>query len=200
MPDISLAHALAQRRTTREFSEQPITRQALENLLWAAQGITCQDGKRTVPSAHALHPLRLYVHINHVTGIDTGLYDVNAFDQCLTQINKSDLRWALRDAAIGDPKWITDAACIVIICADMATSNQVFADQKPHGTRGTRYVYLEAGAAAQSLQLQAVAEGLTGVLVGGFDDERSSDVLGLPAPLAPIIQFCVGYAKKPLLF
>lgn len=195
MPDMSLAHALAQRRTTREFSDKPITRQALEKLLWAAQGITCQDGKRTVPSAHALHPLRLYVQTNHVIGLDTGLYNVDVFDQCLRQINDSDLRWALRDAAIGDPEWMTDASCIIIICADMSTPNQTFADQKPHGIRGTRYVYLEAGAAAQSLQLQAVVEGVAGVLVGGFDDEMTSEVLALPVPLAPIIQFCVGYAE-----
>lgn len=197
MPDISLAHALAQRRTIREFSDKPVTRQALENLLRAAQGITSQDGKRTVPSAHALHPLRLYVQTNHVIGLGSGLYKFDAFDQCLKQINSSDLRWDLRNAAIGDPEWITDAACIVIICADMATPNRIFADQKPYGIRGTRYVYLEAGAAAQSLQLQAVAEGLAGVLVGGFDDEATSDVLGFPEPLAPIIQFCVGYADTP---
>lgn len=198
MPDISLAHALAQRRTIREFSDKALTRQALENLLWAAQGITSQDGKRTVPSAHALGPLKLYVHTHHVVGFDTGLYDVDDINQSLIQINSSDLRWDLRNAAIGDPEWITDAACVIIICADMATPNRIFADQKPYGIRGTRYVYLEAGAAAQSLQLQAVAEGLSGVLVGGFDDETTSDVLGLPAPLAPIIQFCVGYAEKSL--
>ena len=197
MPDISLAHALAQRRTIREFSDKPVTRQALENLLRAAQGITNQDGKRTVPSAHALHPLRLYVQTHNVVGLGSGLYDVDDINQSLRQINSSDLRWDLRNAAIGEPKWITDAACIIIICADMATPTRVFADQKPHGMRGTRYVYLEAGAAAQSLQLQAVAEGLAGVLVGGFDDETTSDVLGLPAPLAPVIQFCVGYADKP---
>src|SRR5690606_34012618 len=95
--------------------------------------------------------------------------------------------------AIGGPQWMMDAACIIIICADMATPGQVFADQKPFGSRGSRYVYLEAGAAAQNLQLQAVAEGLGSVCVGGFDDEATADVLGLRAPFAPIVQLCVGY-------
>jgi nitroreductase len=86
-----------------------------------------------------------------------------------------------------------DAACVIIICADMVTPSQAFVDQKPFGSRGARYVYLEAGAAAQNLQLQAVAEGLGSVWVGGFNDEATADVLGLRAPLAPIIQLCVGY-------
>ncbi|MFB9869171.1 nitroreductase family protein [Vreelandella sulfidaeris] len=64
---------------------------------------------------------------------------------------------------------------------------------KPYGARGARYVYLEAGAAAQNLQLQAVAQGLGSVWVGGFDDEATGHILGLKVPLTPIILLCVGH-------
>lgn len=162
-------------------------------LFRASQGITGPDGGRTTPSAHAIHPLRLYLLVNRVLGLEKGCYEVESSDHGLKQLSDSDLRPALTKAAIGEPQWMTDAACIIIICADMLTPIQAFANQKPFGIRGARYVYLEAGAASQNLQLQAVSEGLGSVWVGGFDDEATANILGLQAPIVPVVQLCVGY-------
>lgn len=185
--------ALSRRRTVRDFSEAPISVDALNRLLWAAQGVTGQDGKRTVPSAHAVHPLRLYVQAGRVSGLVQGLYEVATTDLTVRQVHGLDLQPGLANAAIDEQPWIGQAACIVIVCADMVTPSKHFADQRPLGRRGARYVYLEAGAAAQNLQLQAVAEGLGCVQVGGFNDEATADVLGLGSTLEPIVQLCVGY-------
>ncbi|WP_319518777.1 nitroreductase family protein [uncultured Martelella sp.] len=76
---------------------------------------------------------------------------------------------------------------------DMLAAAQAFFEQQPYGARGERYVYLEAGAVAQNIQLQAVEEGLGSVLVGGFDDEATAGVLELPAPLAPLTLMCIGF-------
>lgn len=193
MSEITLSQVLSHRRTVRDYSDAFVPLGVLKKLLWAGQGITGPDGKRTSPSAHAIHPLRLYLSVNRVVGLETGLYEVDPSDHGLKQLSGLDLRSALTKAAIGNPQWIMDAACIIIICADMVTPIRAFANQKPFGSRGARYVYLEAGATSQNLQLQAVAEGLGSVWVGGFNDEATADVLGLPAPLAPIIQLCFGY-------
>jgi nitroreductase len=48
------------------------------------------------------------------------------------------------------------------------------------GTRGRRYVCLEAGHAAQNLLLQATARGLGAVPIGAFDDARVRRALDLP--------------------
>ena len=196
MPDIMLAHALSQRRTVRDFTGAAISLETLNRLIWAAQGITGADGKRTAPSAHALHPLRLLVVANRVDGLNEGLgeglFAVDPADLALKNLNRSGLASALKKAALDDLQCMTDAACIVAICADMVSPSKAFADQKPYGARGARYVYMEAGAAAQNLQLQAVAEGLGGVWVGGFDDDVAADALGLEAPLTPLILLCVG--------
>ncbi|MGV8856321.1 MAG: nitroreductase family protein [Devosia sp.] len=195
MTDISLTQVLKQRRTVRDFSEKAITLEALNRLIWAAQGVTGDDGKRTAPSAHALHPLRLLVVVNNVSSLEKGLYEVSTADGSLKKTNALDVRNSLQETSIGAPKWITDAACIVVICADMATPAQAFAEQKPYGLRGARYVYIEAGAAAQNLQLQSTAEGLGSVWVGGFDDEATANALCLQAPLSPIILLCVGHPQ-----
>ncbi|MEJ2626404.1 MAG: SagB/ThcOx family dehydrogenase [Pseudolabrys sp.] len=192
MPDITLTDALSQRRTVRDFTGAAISLETLNRLIWAAQGITRADGKRTAPSAHALHPLRLFVVANRVDGLNESLFAVDPADLSLKDMSRSGVAPALKQAALDDLPCMTDAACIVAICADMVTPSRAFADQKPYGTRGARYVSMEAGAAAQNLQLQATAEGLGGVWVAGFDDEAVAAALGLEAPLTPLIFLCVG--------
>ena len=77
--------------------------------------------------------------------------------------------------------------------ADLAAAARAFAEQPPYGMRGVRYAYIEVGAAAQTVQLQAVAEGLGSVLVGGFRDEATAQALSLPAPVTPVALMCLGW-------
>jgi len=190
--DIPLSQALSRRRSVRVFSDQPIPLVALENILWAAEGRSGDGNRRTVPSAHALYPLRLFVLAGRVDGLESGLYATEPAGLKLRRINSADLRKALSMAAIGNPEWVENASCIIAICADMLAPAQAFIEQPPYGARGERYVFMEAGAAAQSIQLMAVAEGLGSVLVGGFDDEATARVLTLPSPLAPLALMCIG--------
>jgi len=62
-----------------------------------------------------------------------------------------------------------------------------------YGQRGIRYVYMEAGHAAQNVHLQAEALGLGSVAVGAFDDASVSKVLSLPDYLEPLYMVTVGY-------
>ena len=58
---ISLEQVISRRRSQRSFRPDPLPVAAIGQLLWAGQGITSVDGKRTAPSAGALYPLELYV-------------------------------------------------------------------------------------------------------------------------------------------
>lgn len=177
--EFSLNQALSQRRTCREFSDQPVPYDAVKRMLWAAQGKTDDSGNRTVPSAHALHPLRLLITVGNVETLASGIYTVNSDVDNLFAVVHRDARAALQAAAVDEQPWIAQAAGIITICADMVTPTQDFADQLPLGMRGARYVYLEAGAAAQNVQLQATVDGLGCVLVAGFKDEATAGVLKL---------------------
>ena len=74
----SLENALRERRSVREYSGKPLTRDELAQLLWAAQGMTGPEGFRTAPSAGALYPLdrfpdtvRYLAYLNPLTyGVD----------------------------------------------------------------------------------------------------------------------------------
>lgn len=46
--EFSLERALSERRSVRDFSQEPVTLAQLSQLLWAAQGITNSRGYRTV--------------------------------------------------------------------------------------------------------------------------------------------------------
>ncbi len=195
---MQLKDVLTGRRSIRAFDIQPVSMDALERLVWAAQGVTDDAGNRCAPSAHAMHPLRLLIAAGEIEGLATGLYTVDPKTATLQSIHSRDIRPALKAAAVDDQTWITDAPLIITICADMVTASQNFADQQPYGTRGPRYVFIEAGAAAQNTMLQAVAEGLGSVLVAGFRDEATADALGLKSPLAPILHICIGFSKDGL--
>ena len=47
---MSFTDALASRRSVRDYAETPVTDEKLAYILWAAAGITAEDGSRTVPS------------------------------------------------------------------------------------------------------------------------------------------------------
>lgn len=194
MTDMPLSRAIAGRRSRRDFvPDRPIDRNVLERVLESLQGRTDDRDNRAAPSAHGLHPLRLLVTVARVDDLEPGLYSVDTDARTLERVHGRDLRAALRNAAVDDQSWMTDAACIVSICADLVTPSRDFADQRPFGTRGLRYVYIEAGAAAQNASLQAVAEDIGCVLVGGFDDEATASILNLQPPIAPVLHLCFGH-------
>ena len=60
---------------------------------------------------------------------------------------------------------------------------------------GCRYVLMEVGHAGQNLFLQAEALGLGAGIVGAFEDEGISRMIGLPPQHEPLLVMPVGYKK-----
>ncbi len=57
-----LMEALSLRQSVREMSGREIPLNTLSNLLWAAQGVNREDGKRTAPSAMNMQEIDVYVY------------------------------------------------------------------------------------------------------------------------------------------
>ena len=192
MAGMTITDAMVRRRSCRSFADREISKGQLETLFWAGYGITSEAGQRTVPSAHALYPLKYYVAACRVEDLDPGLYSVE--DCRLGDLIRSDagICAELCDAALEDQPWVAEAAVVIAVCADFGLAIEAFAEQPPEGQRGIRYVYLEAGAAMQNMQLSAVAEGLGSVPVAGFDDGKVADALLLPGRLSPVFLLCAG--------
>jgi len=178
----SLEEALARRRSVRAFSVEPLTDAEVGQLLWAAQGLTSEGGRRTAPSAGALYPLELYV----VT--PDGLWRYLPEGHALTRLGTEDLRVELRRAALDQDA--VGAAPLVVVITGVVERTAI----KYGHERAARYVQLEAGHAAQGLLLQAVALDLAAVPVGAFIDSEVARVLGLPLNEAPLYLLPVGHA------
>ncbi len=57
----TVVEALQNRHSTREFSDKQFSDQDLATLLWAANGINREDGRRTAPSAVNAQDIDIYV-------------------------------------------------------------------------------------------------------------------------------------------
>ena len=177
---ISLEQAIAKRRSRRKFVPKALTLEQIGQLCWAAQGQEAHSRYRTAPSAGATYPLELLV----VTC--DGLFQYLPAKHSLERLTDQDLRTELTMAAWGQ-KFIEDAPLTLVFAAQFSRTTGRY------GQRGIRYVYMEAGHAAQNVHLQAEALGLGSVAVGAFDDASVSKVLSLPDYLEPLYMVAVGY-------
>jgi SagB-type dehydrogenase family enzyme len=142
-------------------------------------------GERAAASAGALYPLELYVAIGNAASLSPGVYHYVSGQHELHLIALGHQREKLVDAARGQ-EWIATAPAVICIEANFERTTAKY------GLRGGRYVYIEAGLAAESLMLQAVALGLVTTLVGAFDDDEVRRLLHLRANEVPACLVAVG--------
>jgi len=181
---VSVEEAIAKRRSLREFKGKALTLQEVSQLLWAAQGITHPAGYRAAPSAGALYPLELYLVIRDVEGLEPGVYKYHVKTHSISLVIKATQGknpvYELYQAALSQG-CIQRAHINIVIGAVFERTTGKYRE------RGYRYVYMEAGHAAQNVLLQAEALGLGGVVVGAFYDEMVRSALSMAAEPVYII-------------
>ncbi len=184
---LPVERALLLRRSVRAYSARPLALSAVSQLLWAAQGTTAGDGRRTAPSAGGLYPLEIHLVATRVEGLPQGVYRYSSASHLL-RLSAAGQMAPLFAKASGDQDFITDAAAVVLIAAVEERT------ARKYGSRASRYVLFEAGAASENLALQAVALGLGSVVVGAFDDERVARLARLGAGERPLCLMSIGHA------
>ena len=161
---LPLEQVIASRRSGRDFSPAPLTLEQVGQLLWAAQGITEENGfRRAAPSPRHCYPLDIYA-----LG-PQGLFRYLPEGHRVEVVDERDLRPQVADALGKDP--VRDGALVILVAAKESF-------KADFGTRWERYTALEAGHVAQNVLLQATALGLAAVPVGTVDDGRVRDLLG----------------------
>jgi len=183
--NISIEETLLERRSIREYEDIPLTLTEVSQLLWAAQGITDPAGFRTAPSAGALYPLEVYVVIGNVEGVTEGVYKYNPDERELVKVKEGDTRNELTVAALGQTP-VRDGSIVIVISAVYEETTQRYGD------RGIRYVYMEAGHAAQNVYLQAVSLNMGTVVIGAFRDDEVKRILNMPDREDPLYIMPVG--------
>lgn len=186
--DGGFARLLHERRSVRSFAPGALTIEEVAKVLFAAQGVTRHGRYRTVPSAGALYPLEVYLVAGQVQGFAPGVYKYLPESHALRFIQPGDHRTELAKVALGQ-SWIARAQAVVVISA---VYERVMGK---YGSRGEQYVHMEAGAAAQSLSLQAAALDLGTTLVGAFDEDEVQRILGDPGDETPLLVLPLGKMK-----
>jgi len=179
---MSLEEAIANRRSIRRFSAQPISQLQLSQVLWAAQGITNASQKfRATPSAGAAFPLEIFVVCGRDCVEETadGIYHYDNDSHSLIPHHKGDSRPELARAALNQ-EMIYQAPVDIVICASYEKTTRYY------GRRGERYVHIEVGHTGQNIYLEATALGLATVAIGAFRDEQVREVLRLEERYQPL--------------
>jgi len=169
---ISVEKAIKSRRSIRSYKQDSLTLAQISQLLWAAQGITSNDGFRTAPSAGATYPLEIYLVVGKVTDLTSGIYKYLNKDHVIIKIGDGDKRAELSDAALSQ-EWIKEAPIAIVVCGIYERTS------KKYGDNASKFVHMEVGCVAQNLYLQATALGLGTTFVGTIDAEKIASVLHL---------------------
>jgi len=182
--------AIKERRSVRNFSDDPMDKSHLSQLLWASQGITADYmgyELRTAPSAGALYPIETYLSIQNIEGIEPGIYHYGVLHHELRQLQLGDFRSTVARAAL-DQDFLTTANVIFIWTAVFERSKWKYKQ------RAYRYVYLDAGHIAQNVALAAVALGLGSCQIGALYDEEVNSILEIEGEQESVLYMtAVGY-------
>ena len=166
----TLHTALRARATVRALAGPAPSLAEASQLLWAAQGEN-RPGRRVAPSAHAKHPLELYLVTSGSPDLAAGLYHYLPSGHRLTRVADGTPR-TLMGAVKGMQAWIQEAPSVFVMAGDPSRIGE--------GSAALNLTYYEGGAAAQGLLLQAAALGLGAGTAAGVDLEAVARTLGLP--------------------
>lgn len=169
---------LKERRTTREFSAQPLPPQMLVDLLWAGFGVN-RGTNRTAPSAMNSQELDLYV----ATADGVYLHDAKANQ--LQPVVAGDFR-----AKTGGQDFVKTAPIALLFVADLSRLTKARPEERE------RYAWIDTGYISQNIYLFCASAGLATV-VHELDRAALNQILKLKPDQKIILAQAVGFPKEP---
>jgi len=178
---LPLMQALQARRTSREFSPEPLPLPELSGLLWAAFGVNRpQSGGRTAPSARDWQETDVYV------ARADGLYLYDAQSQALKVVLAKDIR-----AATGRQAFVAQAPVSLVYVADTARMGKATEQEKGF------YPAADAGFIAENVYLYCASRGLAVGVRGSIDRPALAQAMGLRPEQKIMLAQSVGFPTKP---
>jgi SagB-type dehydrogenase family enzyme len=181
-PDTSggmpLMQALKLRKTSRSFSDKPIPRQMISDLLWAAFGVNRPDGHRTAPSAMNWQEIDIYL------ATATGLYIFHPTTHSLELLSKEDIR-----DKTGTQSFVKEAPINIVYVADMSRVKRASSDNQ------SLWMGADCGCIVQNVYLFCASEGLACVVRGSIDKSALAKAMNLRSNQKIILSQTVGYPK-----
>jgi SagB-type dehydrogenase family enzyme len=182
---VPLMKALKQRKSDRAIGDRKLTRQQLSEVLWAANGVNRDDGKRTAPSAMSRYPVDIYAVL------EEGIFLYKPKEHELVPVAEGDFR-----KQTGMQPFVPTAPLNIIFVADL----EKFADPRRPGRDipnelKMQWAAIEAGCQVQNVYLYCASEGLATVVRGMVDRENLGKAMKLRPEQSIICAQTVGLPK-----
>jgi SagB-type dehydrogenase family enzyme len=204
---MSLDEAMRRRRSSRNFTGDPIDLNNLASLLRAASGISgavrlsLSDGSerqyklRTAPSAGSLYPVDLAIAAQNVPQLAGGLYSYDVLGDRLVAYPlapNTTVANVLDCFAVEETEIDLSRSAVIILLVGFP-----WRSMRKYGARGLRFVLHEAGALSQNVHLACAALGLGSVDCASLYDDEAHEVLGLDGVAAcPLHTIIIGHAAE----
>lgn len=174
--------ALAERRSTREFSSRPLPMQTVADMLWATCGINRPaDAHRTNPTAMNWQEVDAYLFTTD------GVYRYDFAANELVPVVSGNKLSLLAGTAQFSQDYVLEAPAAVLLTVD--TSKVM------PGEQGLYMALVDAGIANENLNLFCAGNGLVTVPRATMDVAGLRAALNLPETVIPVINNPVGFPK-----
>lgn len=182
-PDLEGGRALMavmqDRKSDREYAPENLSLKHLSELLWVANGVNRENGKRTVPSAMARYPLDTYAVLAN------GIYFYDSAKHELHPVLEGDYR-----ELTGRQPFVNNAPLNIVFIADYKRYD---GDRKLPAEKCLYLASLDAGHCTQNLYLYCASEGLKTVVRAGAQEEALLQALNLDSNYQFIVAQTIGY-------
>lgn len=173
-----LMQCLTERKSERKFDSKPLPPQILSDLLYAADGISRPDGRKTVPTARNLQSQEVYA------AMADGLYLYHPKTHSLDLVKAGDIREKCGMQAIHKT-----APIVLIYVGDVSKIGKNAAEK-------VFYAANHAGYASQNIYLYCTSAGLATVVCGLVNKPELEKAMELPGTKRVQLTQPVAYPAK----
>ncbi|WP_223503153.1 SagB/ThcOx family dehydrogenase [Pseudomonas sp. BF-R-24] len=181
----SLTKALWERTTSRNFKKEPVSLEAVSNILFttfgkihgdshktnlAERGIFTVGYRRSSPSAGCLQATEAYLIALHITDLERGVYHYRSHQHKLTKL-ENEIKFDLTQT-LCHQSFAIDAGFLIVLTSRFDKLWWKY----PH-SRAYRSALMDIGHLSQTFNLVATASGLNTWLTGYFIDDQLNSLI-----------------------
>lgn len=177
--NVNLIEALKLRKSTKDFTKDPIPPKELSTILWAANGINRKDGKRTAPSAYGKYFIDIYV------AADQGVYQYEPVKHQLKLVTGKNIK-----SKVAGQKFVADASHVLLITANIKEF-PFFVNNEDR----IACANATAGCIGENVYLITNALNLGACFMSSIDKKFIQESLNLKENQLPLFIMPIGYPK-----
>jgi SagB-type dehydrogenase family enzyme len=177
---VDLMNALQLRKSTKSFSTGEVSMEDISTILWSANGVNRENGKRTAPSSYGKYYMNLYIAGN------TGVYMYDPDMHKLILVTDENIK-----KQIAKQDYVGEASHIIVMTTELSKFHPMVSEQAKIPTS-----FATSGFIGQNIYLITNALNLGTAYVVGIKKEIIKEKLNLQEGEIPICVMPIGYPKE----